>query len=131
RKIHVMANAILAMHVYTESAAWAKPPGLIAVDVLVRGAGGAGDSTTGGGGGAAVQLLRIKAAELEDVISVEVGAGGAAGSDGGHSSFGPISAPGGLGGSNGGIGGIVSGMRGGNGGVSGQPGQSTTSGIVR
>lgn len=126
-----MANAIVVMRVYTTSATWTKPERLQRIDVLVRGAGGAGNADIGGGGGAAVHVERIRPADLGATVAVVIGSGGTSGGDGQQSIFGEIVAPGGMGGNNGNSGGVVAGMRGGSGGASGQPGGSATSGPVR
>lgn len=119
------------LYTYTASGVWTKPPRLIAIDVILRGAGGAGTSSSGGGGGAAVERRRIPAPDLEDTIEFVVGAAGSGGQNGGDSSFGDLlTAAGGKGGANGRAGGF-SYMPGGTGGLSGQPGETVTSGIVR
>lgn len=115
--------------VFTTSARWYRPDGLLAVDVVLRGAGGSG-STIGGGGGAAVDKRRILAMSLGDYVDIVIGVG-SIGMDGGRTAFGDvIAAEGGIAGVNGGAGGL-SYMRGGRGGTSGSPGESVTSDVVR
>lgn len=126
-----MPNAIMVMRVYTSDAIWTPPDRLRRVDVLVRGAGGAGNASVGGGGGAAILIERVNPDDIDEAVPVIVGLGGTSGGDGQSSAFGSIVAPGGMGGSNGGTGGVVAGMRGGNGGTSGQVGGSATSAPVR
>lgn len=120
------------LRAYEASTTWRKPSGLLALDVLVRGAGGAGDSTTGGGGGAAVIRLRIPPDQLGTTESVIVGAPGISGGDGGYSAFGSLlNAPGGTGGVNGGVNPHISGMRGGNGGAPGNNGESVSMSVIQ
>ncbi|MEG9622057.1 glycine-rich domain-containing protein [Pseudomonas guariconensis] len=92
---------------------WTVPPGVTKVDVEVRGGGGSGgfgsqDTGSGGGGGGGISK-RLCTVTPGAVITVTVGAGGAAvstvgatGNAGGASSFGSFcSATGGSGGSSG------------------------------
>ena len=124
---------LAVLRTYTGNATWTKPAGLRALDVLVRGAGGAGSASVGGGGGALAlnTQRRLSPLELPASVPVIVGIGGASGGDGGASAFGDLfAAPGGSGGLAGGKGGVTF-CPGGNGGTAGQPGQTVTSGIVR
>lgn len=109
-------GGMTALRVYTASATWTKPAGLICVVVQVIGAGGGGGgcaatgggqcSVAKGGGGGGGSIKRIVAASLGATETVTIGAAGAggsagnnAGSAGGTSSFGAhASATGGAGG---------------------------------
>lgn len=90
--------------VYAASTSYAKPAGLVAVDVTVHGASGGGGGaistntdTGSGGGGATIARRLIAAASLgasETITIGAAGAGGAAGNndgtDGGSTSFGAL-----------------------------------------
>lgn len=117
-----------ALQVFTSNGTWTKPPNLFAVEVILRGAGGAGNASAGGGGGAAVDTpKRIPASDMPATVAVTIGAGTSG--DGGDTSFGAFyTAPGGLSAANGGTGGL-SFMRGGAGGTG--AGEAATSGPVR
>lgn len=124
---------LAVLRIYTSNDMWLKPAGLRALDVIVRGAGGAGNASVGGGGGALTinTARRLSPLELPASVPILVGAGGSAGGDGGASAFGDLfTAPGGTGGATGGAGGLTF-APGGKGGAAGQPGQTVTSGPVR
>lgn len=79
------------IQVFTASGTWTKPAGCKAIKVVVTGGGGGGSSggaaTDSGGatGGGSIKFIDVTAISSE---TVTVGAGGAAGSAGGTSSFG-------------------------------------------
>lgn len=95
----------------TASTTWNKPTGLeddqiILVEVWGGGAGGGNASGGAGGGGAGYNVRRIRAADMPSSVSITIGAGGAAGANGGNTQFGALlTAYGGGPGSGGGGGG--------------------------
>ena len=99
------AGGNYVMQVYTSPATWTKPATVKAVKVTVVGggggsgnsaAGGGGGGPGGGGGGGGLAQGYVAAPSMPGPVTVTVGAGGAAITSGGTSSFGPfLSATGG------------------------------------
>ncbi len=95
---------------YTSSGTWTPPTGVsstnpLTVRVLVVGGGGGAVVTAGGAGSGYVRAAQLYLTSA-DSVTVTVGAGGAAGSNGGSSSFGNyLTARGGYAAGNGGSGG--------------------------
>jgi len=125
---------------FTGNCQWTVPSGVTSVKALVVAGGGGGGADCVGGGGGAGGLMYQPDAEVSGVVSVTVGAGGAAGQfqggcqgtqpgNGGNSSFGNIHATGGGGGGNYNsfIDGAVGGSGGGGGGVIGHGGSNSGS----
>lgn len=94
-------NGVLNEQVFNSSGTWTKPddmPTGAIVEVWLWGGGGGGNSNSGGGGGAGI-VKQFDIGDLTGTVSVTVGAGGTAGTNGGTSTFGSyLSAYGGGGG---------------------------------
>ena len=108
---------------FTSSTTWTAPTGVTSVNYLVvAGGGGGGSAATGvsmGGGGGAGGLLQGQLTVVPGTTyTVTVGAGGSAGTNGGNSVFGSITATGGGAGA-GGISSFVYAQNGGSGGGGG------------
>ena len=108
---------------FTSSTTWTAPAGVTSVNYLVvAGGGGGGSAATGismGGGGGAGGLLQGQLTVVPGTTyTVTVGAGGSAGTNGGNSVFGSITATGGGAGA-GGISSFVYAQNGGSGGGGG------------
>ena len=104
----------------TQSGTWTVPSGVGTIDIFLCGGGGGGGnggSTTGGGGGGGGYTTMQWAVKVTpgQQFNVVIGAGGAAGQDGGATSFGSYSVAGGKAGYSGLVTGGAGGCGGGNG----------------
>lgn len=122
-------SGLVNEQIFNTSGTWTKPAEISTnalVEVYLWGGGGGGNGGAGGGGGACVTKT-FKITELPATVAVTIGAGGAAGAQGGVSTFGTLlSAFGGGGGAANGYGGGSGGSSGGGGGGLTSAGSSAT-----